>query len=585
MKYHSLYTAITLAIIVTRSVGFLAPSSIRSTSHTHTHAHTETAKPVDDSVSSYSNVCEDITEENPLRVIIAGGGIGGLALAQSLCKNPMISVTILERNEKLETFGSIQLASNALQVIKEMDPGIYNKILSNFTCIGDKENGIIDGVRDEWYANFDLSTPALQRNLSLSGVISRNVLQQIYLDAIPEGIINYGDGVVSYDDDVYGLNVIMDSGRSVQGDVLIGGDGIRSYVRAAMRDEPIQGDGSGSCISYSGYTVFSGELKYHSFDKGLVGYKVYIGPGAQYFVITDVGNERYQWCAYLARQPDTSSHEEMLHGSSIFLQNTFDGWSKDIRHILNATNEDEIEQIDLYDMQPSVLKPWFRGHVALLGDAVHAMMPNLGQGGCQAIEDAYVVAQELNTTRSREDIGMKLKSYNKRRLIRSAVVQGLSRFASDIIIRGFNTPAKNTKTEENGMKFENLNYSGIVTKLLQPILPVFISIQFKFLFSGWRNDSTVDLNAAIRLLTVGGVILLICFGIVEESALFAGVGIEGLLGIEGLGDAKLGSMFTGTNDVFDATDVIDIIQDKTDVNVYDIVKDKMESYARIELQR
>ena len=236
-------------------------------------------------------------------------------------------------------------------------------------------------------------------------------------------------------------------------------------------------------------------------------------------------------------------------------------------------------------MQPSVLKPWFRGHVALLGDAVHAMMPNLGQGGCQAIEDAYVVAQELNTTRSREDIGMKLKSYNKRRLIRSAVVQGLSRFASDIIIRGFNTPAKNTKTEENGMKFENLNYSGIVTKLLQPILPVFISIQFKFLFSGWRNDSTVDLNAAIRLLTVGGVILLICFGIVEESALFAGVGIEGLLGIEGLGDAKLGSMFTGTNDVFDATDVIDIIQDKTDVNVYDIVKDKMESYARIELQR
>ena len=575
MKYNSLHTCITLAITVGRSVGFLAPirttiSSSTSCLHLHTHAETE------------------ITEEDPLRVIIAGGGIGGLALSQSLSKNPNISVTLLERNEQLsETCGgrSIQLASNSLQVIKEMDSDIYNEIMnSNFTCIGDKENGIIDGIRDEWYTKFDVSTPALQRNMSLSGVISRNTLQQVYLDAIPEDVVQYRDSVVSYDEikSGYGLNVFTESGLSIFGDVLIGADGIWSSVRGAMRDEPIRGDGSG--ISYSGYKVFSGELNYQSFDKGQVGYKLYIGPGAQYFVITDVGNDRYQWHAYLASPPDTSADEAMLRGSSTFLQNTFDGWSKDIQHILNATNEDEIEQIDLYDMQPSVIQLWSKGCVVLLGDAVHAMLPNLDQGECQAIEDAYVLAQELNSASSREEIEMKLKSYNKRRLIRSAVVQGLSRFASDIIIRGFNTPSKIIKTEE-GMKFENLNYSGIVTKLLQPIIPIFISIQLKFLFAGWKNDSIVDLNAAIRFLTVGSIILLICFGIVEESALFAGLGVEGLLGIEGIGDAKLGTMLGPVNEVFDVTDVIDFIQDKTDVNVYDIVEDKMESYARIELQR
>ena len=59
----------------------------------------------------------------------------------------------------------------------------------------------------------------------------------------------------------------------------------------------------------------------------------------------------------------------------------FEGWAGDIHHILDATKEDEIQQRDLYDRPPSVVKPWTKGPVALLGDAVHAMMPNLGQGG------------------------------------------------------------------------------------------------------------------------------------------------------------------------------------------------------------
>ena len=76
--------------------------------------------------------------------------------------------------------------------------------------------------------------------------------------------------------------------------VLVGADGIWSQVRAAMRDEPARGDGSG--VAYSGYTVFAGELAYDSPDNGEVGYKVYIGPN-QYFVITDIGRGRYQWYA------------------------------------------------------------------------------------------------------------------------------------------------------------------------------------------------------------------------------------------------------------------------------------------------
>jgi len=497
------------------------------------------ANPAD--LASYERLDAAITEENPLRVLIAGAGVGGLALANTLSKNPKMKVTVLERTDEFKRFGGpIQLASNALEVLKAMDEDVFNKIMAKFTYTGDKENGIKDGIRDEWYAKFDLKGPAEYRNMAYTGVIERPDLQQIFLDKLPEGMVQNGDGVIRYETNSngYGVKAIMESGEAVEGDVLFGADGIWSSVRATMRDEPVRGDGSG--VSYSGYTVFAGELDYASFDNGMVGYKVYIGPG-QYFVITDIGNGRYQWYAFLAKPAGSAALEEKPDGSSLYLQDVFEGWSKDIHHILKATQEDEIQQRDLYDRPPSVFKAWTKGGVALLGDSVHAMMPNLGQGGCQAIEDAYVIAEELESATSRNEIERKLNNYRGRRLVRSAAVQGLSRFASDIIIRGFDTPAKIVL--KDGVKFENFNYAGIVTKILQPILPVFFTIQFAFLYDGWKNDS-VDLKAAFAFLLVGGFILAISLGMVEEAALFGGLGLEGLLG----GEAFAG--FEGFESIF-----------------------------------
>ena len=156
---------------------------------------------------------------------------------------------------------------------------------------------------------------------------------------------------------------------------------------------------------------------------------------------------------------------------SPYLQDLFEGWSPDVHRILKATREDEIEQRDLYDRPPSVIKKWGDGKATLLGDSVHAMMPNLGQGGCQAIEDAMVLSQELSLLKSRGDVSDALQAYRSRRLARSAAVQGLSRFASDIIIKGFDTPAK-IGWGEKGFIAENLNYAGIVTRLLQVSSPL-----------------------------------------------------------------------------------------------------------------
>jgi zeaxanthin epoxidase len=483
-------------------------------------------------VGPFTPVKEEISHDNPLRVIIAGAGIGGLALADNLVKDPMMQVTVLEKTEDFRRFGGpIQLASNALAALKELDDNVYGKIMEKFTLTGDKENGIKDGIRDEWYAKFDLKSPAEARGMELTGVIERPDLQEIYLDALPKGVLRNGDGVDRYETnpDGHGVKVIMQSGAVVEGDVLLGADGIWSQIRSTMRNEPAKGEGSG--VTYSGYTVFAGELTYPSHDNGQVGYKVYIGP-EQYFVITDIGKGRYQWYAFLVRDPDSVEYEPKPDGSSAFLRNIFLGWSQDIHHILNATKEHEIAQRDLYDLPPQVRRPWTKGPVALLGDSVHAMMPNLGQGGGQAIEDAFVISQELKSLKTRNQIADKLNKYRSRRLVRSASVQGLSRVASDLIISTFDTPAKIVM--EGGLRFENFNYNSIVTRMIQPILPLFFSIQFNFLYEGWKNELAIDLKAALGLLFVGGGILLFAGGFAAETGIGLELGLESFFGTEGV---------------------------------------------------
>jgi len=183
-----------------------------------------------------------------------------------------------------------------------------------------------------------------------------------------------------------------------------------------------------------------------------------------------------------------------------------------------------------------------------LGDAIHAMMPNLGQGGCQAIEDAAVLAEELSALedKSLEHVDGALQAYKSRRLVRSASVQGLSRFASDIIIRGFDTPAKVVDG-----RLENFNYAGVVTRLLQPILPVFFWVQFTFLYDGYKNEvGTKQVASGLGIAAVGSLFLLafaavaadagllIAFGVESAAALLDGFGVDAVLEtIQGVSDS------------------------------------------------
>jgi zeaxanthin epoxidase len=276
--------SIAIILYAATTVRAFAPAPLVQSSCVFQRQPTTMARFVSGTAPPSSNVAleekvDAISEAHRLKVLIAGAGVGGLSLAKVLTKMPTMDVTVLEQTSEFKRFGGpIQLASNAMEILKHMDKPVFDKVMEKFTFTGDKENGIKDGIRTEWYAKFDLKTPAENRNMPYTGVIERPDLQQIFLDSLPKGTVKNGDGVARYEKlPDGGVKAVLKSGKEVYGDVLIGADGIWSAVRATMRDSPAKGDGSGA--TYSGYTVFAGELAYDSFDNGQVGYKVYIGPG------------------------------------------------------------------------------------------------------------------------------------------------------------------------------------------------------------------------------------------------------------------------------------------------------------------
>ena len=252
-----------------------------------------------------------VTPENPLKVIISGGGVGGLFLAKALQKQGM-QVTVLEKTGKFERFGGpIQLASNALATIKGIDENLFDKLMKKFTFTGTRTNGIKDGIRTVWYTKFEAITKAAEFfSLPYTGVIDRPDLQELLLEEIGgDSTVKRDCAVERYEQlpDGQGVRVFVRNGmkadastatlEQMDADVLVGADGIWSTIRAQMWNQDAKGPKSGT--TYSGYTCFAGDTIQKTpyyFD---VGYQVYIGPG-KYFVTSDVGRGRTQWYAFLA---------------------------------------------------------------------------------------------------------------------------------------------------------------------------------------------------------------------------------------------------------------------------------------------
>ncbi|CAA7395744.1 unnamed protein product [Spirodela intermedia] len=362
-----------------------------------------------------------------LRILVAGGGIGGLVFALA-AQRKGFDVMVFERDLSAirgegQYRGPIQIQSNALAAMEAIDLKVAEEIMNTGCITGDRINGLVDGISGSWYIKFDTFTPAAERGLPVTRVISRMTLQEILARAVGEDAILNDSNVVDFVDDGSKVTVKLENGQTYEGDLLIGADGIRSKVRRILLG-PTE-------ASYSGYTCYSGIADFVPPDIETVGYRVFLGH-KQYFVSSDVGAGKMQWYAFHAESPGGTDAPD---GKKERLLKIFGDWCDNVVDLLNATDEEAILRRDIYDKVP--ILNWGKGRVTLLGDSVHAMQPNMGQGGCMAIEDGYQLALELEKAckDSAEsgapiDIPSSLKRYEKERRIRVAIIYGMARMAA-----------------------------------------------------------------------------------------------------------------------------------------------------------
>nr|AXM43897.1 zeaxanthin epoxidase [Cucurbita maxima] len=361
------------------------------------------------------------------RILIAGGGIGGLVFALA-AKKKGFEVIVFEKDISAirgegQYRGPIQIQSNALAALEAIDLEVAEEVMRVGCITGDRINGLVDGVSGNWYVKFDTFTPAAERGLPVTRVISRMALQQILARAVGDDVIINDSNVVDFEDSGDKVKVILENGQQHEGDLLVGADGIWSKVRKGLFGH--------SEAVYSEYTCYTGIADFIPADIETVGYRVFLGH-KQYFVSSDVGGGKMQWYAFHKEPPGGT---DAPNGKKERLLKIFEGWCDNVIDLILATDEDSILRRDIYDRTP--IFTWGKGRITLLGDSVHAMQPNMGQGGCMAIEDAYQLALELDkawnesvVSRSPIDIVSSMKRYESTRRIRVAVIHGMARMAA-----------------------------------------------------------------------------------------------------------------------------------------------------------
>ncbi|HEX6184390.1 MAG TPA: FAD-dependent monooxygenase [Pyrinomonadaceae bacterium] len=339
-----------------------------------------------------------------MRIAIVGGGIGGLSAALALGREGFSASVFEQAPALLEVGAAIAVWPNAFRVLERLGLGADVRARA-----GRIERALWMGSGGETYKHFsfpETGAPAV--------ALHRADLQATLRRALPEGSLHLGKTFEGYEEEGEALRLRFADGTEANCDVLVGADGLHSRVRAQMLGDI----GEGGEPVYRGYSVWRGvtRLEHASLPPGTA-LEVY-GEGRR-FGVGPVGLGRTGWWA-TANEPEGTPEPPTERAAK--LSRLFAGWCAPVNQLIEATLSESILRNAAYDRPPS--PAWGRGRVTLLGDAVHPMTPNLGQGGCMAIEDAAVLARCLSKY---GDAPAALRAYESRRRARAERVARYSR--------------------------------------------------------------------------------------------------------------------------------------------------------------
>jgi 2-polyprenyl-6-methoxyphenol hydroxylase-like FAD-dependent oxidoreductase len=317
-----------------------------------------------------------------MKAIIIGAGIGGLTTAIAL-QQAGIDFEIYEAAPELKPVGAgIVMASNAMQVFQRLgvDKKVINAGLEIVNAYGVDQNFKLISelnVKEKITSRYGIGSYAIHRGR----------LQQVLREEVDQKKIHLNKKLIELNQSNQKVTLTFEDGHAVEVDLVIGADGINSVVRKSIFGE--------MPLRYSGQTCWRGIAKFTlPADKQFNSYEMWGNQkGLRFGFVSTAPDEVYYFTTFFtdANGKDNSQvKESLLKKYSCFGQLP--------TQIIEATSEENIIRSDIFDLKP--MAQWYSGRVGLLGDAAHATTPNLGQGGCQAVEDAYVIVKCLKENSS-----------------------------------------------------------------------------------------------------------------------------------------------------------------------------------------
>jgi salicylate hydroxylase len=346
-----------------------------------------------------------------MRVLIAGGGIGGLTAALALLRMGC-DVEVYEQAAELkETGAGLQLAANGTHVFYALGVGEELKALS---CEAEGKEIRIWNSGETWKL-FDLGKVSIERygypyftvyRPDLLGVLERAVRRE------KRDAIHLGAKAVGFEQDSDSVALRLEDGRTVRGDVLIGADGVHSRVRQGLfgPDKP----------HFTGIIAWRGIVPMEKLPRHMVRMvgTNWVGPGGHVVHYPLRAGAVMNFVGALERS-DWQVESWTARGTNEELTADFAGWHEDVHALIRHIPVPYKWAL----MVRSPMERWSVGRVSLLGDACHSMVPFLAQGANMAIEDGYILARAL--TEGGGDVPARLQRYeNARRERTRRAVEG-----------------------------------------------------------------------------------------------------------------------------------------------------------------
>ncbi|MEV0185525.1 FAD-dependent monooxygenase [Streptomyces sp. NPDC050625] len=337
------------------------------------------------------------------RILIAGGGIGGLAAALALQQRGFETV-VFERAESLRDGGAgLHIWSNGVLALDYL--GVAEQVLRVAPV---QQVAHFSTWRGEVLGAWPVGD-FIERYGAPTIAVERSELHGVLRDALQGSPLRTGAHVVSFDQDADGVTVHFADGGSERGDLLIGADGIHGAVRDCLFG-PARN-------RFSGYIAWRGRAPMEHADIPPGTFNAIFGPGTR-FTYYDVAPGLVHWMSVANGAP---GGRDKPGTARAMLLRRHEGWAGPVADILRATPEEWILRGDVEGRKPE--REWGRGRVTLLGDAAHPITFNIGQGACQALEDSLVLAEYLDQP---GDPVAALRRYEAERRTRTAPLQKIA---------------------------------------------------------------------------------------------------------------------------------------------------------------